>query len=113
MTSLTTVGAQRRDRIGAGPYVGPERYRSCLAGDEQSELGSATRGVAPVAGAELRQHRCDVVFRGARRHDELVGDLYVGASVCEEPEHLELARREVRRVRTRRLPRPARNAEAQ
>ena len=43
----------------------------------ETQLGGAPRGVPPRRGAELRQHRGDVVLGRSRRHDEPLGDLRV------------------------------------
>ena len=95
------VASRRLSERAAGPSAARRRARA----------RGAPGGVPARRGAELRQHRGDVVLGRPRRDDEPLGDLRVREPVGDEREHLELAGGQARRVRTRRLARARRNAQ--
>src|SRR5215211_9023137 len=79
----------------------------------QIQLRRAPDRLAPRRRAELRQHRGDVMLRGARRDDEPLRDLGVRQPFSEQCEDLELAYGESGWVGARRVPRPLRYPDPQ
>jgi MFS family permease len=65
---------------------------------EHTEVGGPPRGVAPVADAELVDHRGDMAVHGPDREHEPRGDLGVGEALAEQLQDLELALGEAGRV---------------
>jgi hypothetical protein len=106
----------RHDPAGGGlragvPPNGPFRVGRCPVGHPLAESQLVRRGgrLPPRAHAELDEHRGHVMVDRADRDDEPLGDLGVRQPVLEEVEHGELARRQPRRIRAGRRPRPARH----
>jgi hypothetical protein len=60
--------------------------------------------------AELAQDRADVMVDRLGRYEEPIGDLLVAQPLLHQREHLDLARRQARDVRTRSGAWPARDA---
>ena len=95
--------ANRRNCLGCA-----RRYRSSSSA-ERPRRGDC---LAARPRVELAQDRRDVVVDGAAREHEALGDLGVAQAVGDQREHLELARRQLRRRSPRSRPRPARNRRA-
>jgi len=75
----------------------------------EPEADGFRRGLRAAPDAQLAQDRRDVVSDGSLGQHQPSSHLGVSETLGHEPEHLELARREVRRICLRRRPQPTRH----